>query len=125
MNIQEILERLENLPPILDSKELNKQMPLIHRAALNQCDEPHIPIIVERNLEIELTILQHEHYMEAESMSNFPGLTNDVINETIFAAQANKIIADIDGRGHLENPRPLDIEVRDIPSIINIIEKTA
>ena len=96
--------------PILTVDELYESMPIIHSAIATQYDDPHIPILTERNLEVELKILQHEHNMENGTLENFPGLTKQAINLTILASNENRIIADIDGRGHIDNPLPLQIK---------------
>lgn len=89
--------------PICTIEELYEEMPTIHKTIADKTNDPHIPILTERNLEIELTCLQHEHLMENESLDNFAGLTQEIANIVIVKSLIDyQCIADIDGKGYLE-----------------------
>lgn len=89
--------------PICTIEELYEEMPIIHKAIADKTSDPHTPILAERDLEIELTCLQHEHYMENDNLDDFPGLTQEIANIVIVKSiQDYNRIADIDGKGYLK-----------------------
>lgn len=92
---------------ILTHNELRAHMPKIEIAIREESDNPALPILIERDLEIELTFQQYEHTMENQTLENFSGITADTIQSVINKAAEYKILADIDGRGHIDSPRPI------------------
>lgn len=101
MSILSNTELLDSIPNIYDHNDLQASMPTIHRIASNLSADPHIPILSQRNIEIELTCIQHEHFVEHSTLDNFPGIEAHNINDIIHLTRhRDKIIADIDGKGH-------------------------
>ena len=98
---------LESIPNIYNRDELFTEMPIIHRVASNLSADPHVPILSERNIDVELTCMQHEHYIEHETLDNFPGIEAHQINDIIHLTRhRDKIIADIDGKGSINTIPP-------------------
>ena len=88
--------------PIRTPEELFDNMAMIHLNASQLTNEPHVPILCERNIEIELTFMRHEHYMEHETLSNFNGISPEAIENIMnITYHRDQIIADIDGKGHV------------------------
>ena len=91
---------------IMNTEHLLEHFPYIHRVIASQTTNPASPIIAERDIEIELCLREQEHAMENGLDSEFPGMPAEVVNLTIAYAITTEDIADIDGRGHRNNPRP-------------------
>lgn len=90
----------ELLYPIHNKQELYDALPIVHRMAANNLNEPQIPILVERNLELELTMQQQEWMIENGSLDNFHGIHPDETTVIVsMQRHREKIIADIDGKG--------------------------
>lgn len=86
--------------PIESTEELYENMAEIHRAITDTTDDPSIPILVERDLELELAFQQQEFYMENFTNNDFPGITNtDLIAVVVSTVNLNRTIADV-------NPKP-------------------
>ena len=87
--------------PIRTNEELFDNMAMIHHTATQLTRDPHVPILCERNIEIELTFMRHEHYMEHETLNNFEGISPEAIENIVnITHHRDQIIADIDGKGH-------------------------
>ena len=93
---------------IRTSEDLQASLPEIHRIIASKSDDPCMPILAENDLKIELAMQQHEFAMENDLIEDFPGMTADSITDIIMNIHLKyQMIADIDGRGSLEYPRPV------------------
>lgn len=100
---------LEEMMPnsIHDRTELFDTMPVIHRLASIRTADPHVPILCERNLEIELSCRLSAHMIENNTLTSFPGITADEIQEMIQLTQhRDRLISDIDGKGNIHTNEP-------------------
>lgn len=102
---------------------LSPELAVIHQVISEKTTDPAVPIIVERELEVELTIRGSEHLFEHETLENFDGLPEDIVQFTITANTIfPKLIADVDGRGSIENPRHIEID-SDLIEITNFLHR--
>ena len=105
MSIHDLTRPIELTHPIASQEGLFANMSIIHHNAKQLNTDPHVPILSERNIEIELSFMQQEHYLEHQSLENFEGIQPESIDNIInITHNRDRLIADIDGKGPLNTP---------------------
>ena len=105
MTYHDLTKPIELTQAIPTPQDLSENMAIIHHNAKQLSTDPHLPILSERNIEIELSFMRHEHYLENQSLENFEGIQPESIEEIInITHNRDHLIADIDGKGHLKAP---------------------